>query len=151
MLASSKERSFYKWYFIVHIPITIFIDSSVVLGDRFPVWTSLVQWHCNQNQDILLIEKPVWLWWFVLIELVFQLPLFFYFVRNWSILTQPKRSPKRQRFTSLVQWYALEASVTTALCIAAIWTRSDITLPHQIQLTLIYLPTFLIPGRLLLN
>lgn len=150
-LATPRERSFYKWYFIVHIPVTLFVDSSVVLGEHFPVWTSLVKWHCNQSQDVLLMEKPVWLWWFVLIELVFQLPLFFYFVLNWSILTQPRNSQKRQTFISLIRWYALNASVTTAICIAAFWTRSDITLAHQIQLTLTYLPTFLIPGRLLLN
>ncbi|CAL9729455.1 hypothetical protein MOUN0_G07206 [Monosporozyma unispora] len=150
LLTSTKERSFYKWYFIIHIPITIFIDSSVVLGDRFPVWTSLVKWHCQQNNDILLIEKPNWLWWFVLVELVFQLPLFFYFVMNWSILTQPK-SQSTHTMARLLKLYGLEASLTTAICIIAIWSRNDITLLHQLQLTSVYLPTFLIPGKLLLE
>lgn len=51
----------------------------------------------------------------------------------------------------LLKLYGLEASLTTAICIIAIWSRNDITLLHQLQLTSVYLPTFLIPGKLLLE
>lgn len=148
LLTNSKERAFYYWYFIVHIPITIFIDSSVVLGDRPPVWSSLVKWHCQNNDDFLLMERPVWLWWFVLIELIFQLPLFFYFVLNWSYLKSPQAGKKICRLITLLRLYGLEAALTTAVCIGTIWQRDNITLENQLQLTFVYLPTLIIPGRL---
>lgn len=150
LLDSPRERSFYRWYFIVHIPITVFIDSSVVLGNKFPVWTSLVQWHCTHNHDFLLVEKPEWLWWCVLIELIFQLPLFFYFVTHWSNLTHPNKE-KVDNFLALLHFYALLATVTTGGCLGTILARKDITSTDQIKLCLLYLPTFLIPGRLLLS
>lgn len=148
LLTNPKERAFYYWYFVVHIPITIFIDSSVVLGDRPPVWSSLVMWHCQNNNDFLLLERPMWLWWFVLIELILQLPLFFYFVFNWSCLNSPLVGKKTYRLLTLLRFYGLEAALTTAVCIWAIWQRGNITLENQLQLTFVYLPTLIIPGRL---
>lgn len=148
LLNKSKERSFYYWYFIIHIPITIFIDSSVVLGDRPPVWSSLVKWHCQSNNDFLLMEKPTWLWWFVLVELIFQLPLFFYLVINWSYLRSPPMGKKTYRLITYLRLYGLEAALTTAVCIWAIWNRDNISLENQLQLTFVYLPTVIIPGRL---
>lgn len=147
MALSKREAVFYKRYFQLHIPITLCIDSSVVLGEYTPkIFQGLVQWHIHSSRDFLLAERPLWLWWFVLAELIIQLPLFFYFVYQSNHFTN-----KDSTHRSLTRWlklYGLLAAGTTFVCLYSIATRQNFVLEDKLQLMAIYLPTFIIPARL---
>lgn len=160
------EQKFYYYYFLIHIPITVFIDASVVIPPPGPV-ARVVQWHIKQNNDFLLKEKPDWLYWFVVLELVLQLPLFAYFALKFRSIWQTNvdRLSKEQKanFTAmtnkLYKWlrlYGLNASFTTLVCIITILQRGyypelpnlSLSSSDKLNLVLVYLPTFLIPLRL---
>ncbi len=63
----------------MHIPITILIDSALVIPpeNRFSLQKTILDFHIQQNNDVLLINPPSWLVLFGWIEMVFQLPTFF--------------------------------------------------------------------------
>ena len=81
----------YLWYFIIHIPITIFIDSSIVIPKHYqlPITKSILEFHISTNNDILLAYPQTWFKIFGFIELIFQLPLFFYFI--YKLLSSNRR------------------------------------------------------------
>jgi hypothetical protein len=65
-------------YFISHIPITIFLDSQVVLKEYIPkFFIDMNQTYIKLLQDKLLESSPLFLNIFVYCELLFQLPMFF--------------------------------------------------------------------------
>ncbi|EDO17491.1 hypothetical protein Kpol_1058p28 [Vanderwaltozyma polyspora DSM 70294] len=170
-MLTSFDVSFYYYYFLLHIPITLCIDSSVVIPlEWYPnLLQNLIKFHINNNNDFLLADKPLWLVIFVLIELVVQLPLFVYFTIYLPRLKQgdsnlanddkvEKRS--RQEFQSRLNWwlklYGFNASLTTLICIVVIYFNGHqlnnvdiaMTLNEKLSLIGVYLPTFLIPLRL---
>ncbi|CAO2644398.1 Sigma intracellular receptor 2 [Lemmus lemmus] len=65
-------------YFVLHIPITMFIDVLVVLPPKlYPQKLSnLLQWYFKEFKDPLMQDPPVWFKSLVVCELVFQLPFF---------------------------------------------------------------------------
>lgn len=160
MKLGRREQQFYLWYFIVHIPITVFIDSSVVIPPKWQLGAAqrVVNDHIAKQHDFLLSEKPEWLYWFVLLELVMQLPLFGYFVGKLWNLNQLQVNTD----TKLKTWlriYGWNASLTTLVCIIVIFQRgyipydvlrTSLTMTQKCQLASVYLPTFLIPLRLCL-
>lgn len=159
---SPAERKFYYYYFLLHIPITLLIDSSVVVPPKYHPASRLVEWHIAQNNDFLLWEKPTWLYWFVVIELVFQLPLFVKFalaLRPGQVSGEQEKDQKLQKENRLNKWlrlYGSNASLTTLICMITIWQRGyhpfapseALATAEKVQLILVYLPTFLIPLRL---
>ncbi|QLG74888.1 hypothetical protein HG535_0H02150 [Zygotorulaspora mrakii] len=164
---SHYEQLFYYYYCIIHIPITIAIDSSVVIPLKYHPAATLVNWHIAQNNDFLLYEKPNWLYWFVIIELLFQLPLFFYFIKgfrsiwNTNSLTKDDKVRLYKAKTTLFKYlriYGINASFTSLVCIIVIIQRGyypnslDIEIPlsqsDMVNLVMVYLPTFIIPLRL---
>lgn len=159
---SLGERKFYYYYFLLHIPITLLIDSSVVVPPEYHPASKLVEWHIAQNNDFLLWEKPNWLYWFVVIELVVQLPLFAKFalaLRPSQATNSQEKDEKVEKESKLNRWlriYGLNASFTTLICMITIWQRGyrpffptqPLQIDEKIQLLLVYLPTFLIPLRL---
>ncbi|XP_007935547.1 sigma intracellular receptor 2 [Orycteropus afer afer] len=66
------------FYFLSHIPITLFIDLQVVLPrELYPVeLRNVLQWYAKKFKDPLLQDPPTWFKPFVLCELAFQLPFF---------------------------------------------------------------------------
>ncbi|CCD24295.1 Ema19p NDAI_0C06360 [Naumovozyma dairenensis CBS 421] len=160
---SPKERTFFWYYFLIHIPITIFIDASVIIPSNWQVGSTIVSWHIQQNNDFLLWEKPLWLKICVFFELVSQLPLFFYFLKRLNEkYYENARLIDRKRLNKWLFRYGLIASATTFYCLYEIAKRghypflgSDETLvplsnADKLKLIGVYLPTFLIPLRLLL-
>lgn len=163
---SSLEQSIYFIYFLIHIPITIFIDSSVVVPKRYNISGNLVDWYIANNGDFLLAERPLWLQLFVGIELVFQLPLFFYFVyklkdTNSKVPTKKSEKSNQQRDKNRTRmWlklYGWNAALTTLICIAAIIVRQSDSLDaspllnsNKFKLVMIYMPILIISGRLCL-
>lgn len=158
------EWSFYYYYFIIHIVITVCIDSFVVFSDGHP-FQKLIGWHIAQNNDFLLWERPSWLYWFVVFELIFQLPLFFIFakvarneVNDWDREEGKARSFERiRRWSPWLRAYGYNASLTSLACIIAVIVRGyypgspSIPLSNldKTKLVSFYAPTFLIPLRLI--
>ncbi|CAG9462023.1 unnamed protein product [Pedinophyceae sp. YPF-701] len=80
-------------YFIVHVPITIFIDSQLVLGSKFhPAWAVQVTAdYIRDVHDFLVKVNPVWFYSMVLCEMFLQLPCFF--VSMYGIVKQASWMP----------------------------------------------------------
>ena len=158
MKLGHREQQFYLWYFIVHIPITIFIDSSVVIPAKWQleIAQKVVSDHIAKQHDFLLSEKPEWLYWFVVLELVLQLPLFVYFVNKfWN--SSELQVNTNSRLKKWLRIYGWNASLTTLICIVVIFKRgyipydvlkTSLSMTQKCQLASVYLPTFLIPLRL---
>lgn len=132
--------TFNYWYYLIHIPITIIMDSTIVVPPKFNFQTFLIQFHINQNKDFLMVLKPLWFQTFVWVELLFQLP--FFFAALYMISTQ---CPTRHLWNMI---YGFNASFTTLVCIVhyvAIGPDQGLTQKEVIQLVSIYLPYLLIP------
>lgn len=176
------EEKLYYYYALIHIPITVLVDSSVVVPERWQLLPSLVKFHVEQNNDYLLYEKPALLQLFVWLELVVQLPLFFYFAHQFRQLWRLRetkalvgddksvshelvsRSRALRRYLFI---YGVNASMTTLWCIYMVcvhgyypYTRpgsgtdfrvagSRLSQGDRLSLVLVYLPTFLLPARLM--
>lgn len=155
----TKTDTFYFLYFLLHIPITVLVDSALAIphGHQLSLQKSLIGIQVEQNKDFLLANPPSWLVVFGWIELVVQLPFFVigsvalykseYDTRSMEVLTNNNLQGSTKVYPYLVA-YGLEASITTACCLVAIWVQGhEHGLNHIdiISLIGIYLPTFLIP------
>lgn len=130
----------YWWYFLIHIPITIFMDLNLVVSRdyQWSMLTKLLDFHIDTNHDILLIDRPGWLQVFGAIELLFQLPLFFYFVYQ-----MPR--PTRQHWVWMVV-YGFNAALTTLVCLVYVYQdQSRLSDPEKFKLLAIYTPYLLLP------
>lgn len=144
---SRFQIRFYYFYFLLHIPITVLIDSAVVIPPKFRIAGWLLESHIARYHDFLLWDRPTWLKIFVLLELVVQLPLFFHFAKQLRQNCVPRGTLKL---------YGILASTTTLVCIGAILEGHypDTAIPlsplDKLRLVGVYLPTFLLPFRLVL-
>ena len=165
VLTSSAEQLFYTVYFIIHIPLTIFIDSTICFPPMTETLNSMIEWHIAANNDFLLLEKPSWFYWMVILELIFQLPAFFYFIKNMTVFNQgnndstkevkAQKLTKRKTVARLLKLYGLNASLTSLFCIWVIYQRGyypatglPLNSMDKFKLIAYYTPTFLIPLRL---
>lgn len=66
------------FYFLSHIPITLFMDLQAVLPrELYPdELTKLQKWYAKEFKDPLIQDPPSWFKSFLFCELVFQLPFF---------------------------------------------------------------------------
>lgn len=125
----------------------------------------MIQWHIDSNNDFLMLEKPQWFQWMVYLELVFQLPAFFYFIKNMDVFQNVSNADDkagkasthklRNKMSLLLKLYGLNASLTSLFCIWVIYQRGyypSTGLPlnnmDRFKLIAYYTPTFLIPLRL---
>lgn len=75
---STRTDTFYFVYLLLHIPITVLIDSALAIPQQYQlqVQKTLINFHISQNKDFLLAAPPTWLTFFGWIELTLQLPFF---------------------------------------------------------------------------
>lgn len=75
----------YFYYFVIHTPITLLMDSTFVIPHEYQlsIQRKLSEFHIKQNQDFIAIEKPLWIQIFVVWELIFQLPFFIYGIMDY--------------------------------------------------------------------
>jgi len=72
------------FYFLTHIPITVFIDSIAVvpkdLGKLiYPqAAQDLLKWYTKEFRDPLMVDPPAWFKSFIYCEVFFQFPFFFF-------------------------------------------------------------------------
>lgn len=133
---------FYFWYFVVHIPITVLIDSSLVVPREYlpSVSQKLLEFHISTNKDFLLVDLPLWIRAFGAVEIFFQLPLFV--VGAYMLYRNAKA------IYPYMMLYGFNASFTTAVCMAHIYNEgaSHGLLESQTKrLVLVYVPYFAIP------
>ncbi|KAK9478417.1 transmembrane protein 97 [Lipomyces japonicus] len=130
---------FYFIYFVLHTFVSVLIDSAGVIPAESRPWFQQVvlKIQIEQNKDPLLRDVPSWLWVFLVVELLFQVPVFI--VGAWSL----KKNAKK--IYPLLLVYGVNASITTLACLAELAWHADLTEDERSNLLLIYLPTFLIP------
>ncbi|CAK7902862.1 hypothetical protein CAAN1_07S04742 [[Candida] anglica] len=148
MSINRKLDWFYFWYFVIHVPITVLIDSCLIVPPswQFNIQKTLVQFHIATNNDFLLDTLPLWLQVFGFVELVFQLPLFVYGafkLYNNDITIYP--------------WlviYGFNASFTTLVCLVYVLAEGEShgLLSGQVWgLFGLYVPYFIIPLVMLID
>ncbi|KAK9235639.1 transmembrane protein 6/97 [Lipomyces kononenkoae] len=133
--------AFYFVYGVLHIFITVAIDSAgVIEHDSRPGFQkALLKVQIEENKDPLMANVPVWLYTFIGVELLFQLPVFI--GGAWAL----HRDYKKAYIALLI--YGVNASITTLACIAELaWNQEfELTGGERQKLIWIYFPTFLIP------
>jgi hypothetical protein len=74
----------YRWiilfYFVTHIPITLFIDLQGLLPKQIYEPSGLANfndWYVNSFDDHLMKDTPLWLQSFLCAEMLLQFPFFF--------------------------------------------------------------------------
>lgn len=138
----------YYWYFIVHIPITLLIDSCLVIprDSRHWIQNLIVDFHVDFNRDFLLKSPPLWLQVFGAVELFFQLPIFF--LAPWLL----RRGSKKVYVLMTV--YGFNASFTTLVCLAYVKTKAEahgLSIEDMWNLFALYVPYVIIPGFMMLD
>lgn len=139
--------SVYFYYFIIHTPITIFMDATFVIPDEYQnfIQKRLSLFHIEQNKDFLAIESPLWMKFFVVWELIFQLPFFIYAIINYL---QNGRKFYSKKLWIMFLVYGFNAGFTTLLCICYIVSDSgkyQLTTGEFLNLLGLYTPTMLLP------
>ncbi|KAJ8298177.1 hypothetical protein KUTeg_024708 [Tegillarca granosa] len=143
-------------YFASHIPITIFVDSQVLL----PKWfypkqlLDLKDWYCREYRDPMMVAPPAWFKTFVYCEMLVQFPFFFVALfAFWKGIEQCKwiRIP-------LIVYSTHVATTTIAICyhIYAHDFRTSAfpgpeSMPQRLLLLSFYFPYLLIPVMSLID
>ncbi|ODV79075.1 uncharacterized protein CANTADRAFT_6254 [Suhomyces tanzawaensis NRRL Y-17324] len=134
---------FYFLYFLIHIPITVLIDSNIVVPREYQweISTQILDFHVETNKDVLFMgPRPIWFQVFGAVELLFQLPLFVYCIIHMYAGTK--------RHYAWMSLYGFNASFTTLVCLFHVYFASDeygLTLGEKGKLVGIYVPYLLIP------
>ncbi|KAG7746081.1 hypothetical protein KL912_004642 [Ogataea haglerorum] len=111
---------------------------------QLDIQRQLSDFHVARNKDFLFAEPPLWLQFFVVFELIFQLPLFVAAVVDyWK---NKCYSPKLHPYMLL---YGFNASFTTLCCLVYVYFESaahGLTVAETLNLLGVYFPTFVIPA-----
>ncbi|KAJ1656410.1 Transmembrane protein 97 [Dispira simplex] len=140
-------------YFVVHIPTTVFIDSQIILPSwLYPqLFVNLFDfWHRVSGDPLVAVYQfgldpnMVWLYTFVVLELVLQLPFFFYAARELYRDSPCVRLP--------LGLYGAHVATTTLPILTSAWFGYPGLLLNQRYLILaVYSSYFLIPLLMVLN
>lgn len=139
----SVSDKFYLAYLLVHIPVSILVDSNLIVPRQYQWGPSLAlfDWHKQTNHDFLLDQLPLWLQVFGAIELLFQTPLFVYCLYAiWS-----NRSRRHWPWLAV---YGFNAFLTTLVCLVYVVVEGPLNGLLKMQCILllgIYIPYCLIP------
>lgn len=138
----NKRDTFYFWYFVLHVPITLLVDATIVVPPQFQLGVQkwLLEFHLAQNNDFLLRELPLWLRISGAFEVFVQLPFFVY-----AALGLRSNNPKT--YVGMMV-YGFNAFFTTLLCLAYVYTGGESRglAPSEVyQLLALYVPYFAIP------
>lgn len=144
----NKRDTLYYWYFLAHIPITILIDSCLVIDPehRLAIQRFLVDFHISANRDFLLQNPPLWLQVFGAFELFFQLPVFFY------AAVGLKRAWLHVHVVMMV--YGFNAAFTTVVCLVYVFQKGaahGLSEAETWNLAGLYMPYLLLPGFMMVD
>ena len=140
---SGITRLIFLVYFITHIPITLFVDGQAALPSSiYPqVLKDLQTFYINEFKDPLMATLPTWFQIAVWVEVLFQLPYFFFAVK-WIL-----SGSKQFRIPTLI--YSTHVSTVVAIILGCFSLDETINLSEKIILIAIYFPYLLIPLWLL--
>ena len=127
-------------FFISHIPITILIDGQAFFPRHYypQILQDVVDWYAITFKDKLMTHPTdIWFSSLVAIEILFQLPFFFY-----AISAMLKR---RDINKNLCIVYASSTATTLIPIFASILTDDDTTVGERGVLLSFYLPYFIFP------
>lgn len=139
--------SLYFYYFLIHTPITILIDSTfaIPIQYQFKIQQNINQFHVSQNKDFLGQNSPLWMKTFVYWELLFQLPFFIY--ASYDYLKN-KRTGYSLNLYPCFLLYGFNAGFTTLICFIYVLLDGDqhgLTLSEWLNLLSLYTPTMILP------
>lgn len=139
---------FYIAYFLMHIPITLIIDSCIIIPEeqRFQFQKQFLEFHISSNKDFLLVSLPLWLKVFGLFELFVQLP--FFAIGAYMLVKQMKQ------VYPYMLIYGFNASFTTLVCLVHIfcdYERFGLTTGESYKLAALYIPYLVIPLVMLVD
>ena len=139
---------FYVAYFLMHIPITLIIDSCIIIPEeqRFQFQKQFLEFHISSNKDFLLVSLPLWLKVFGLFELFVQLP--FFAIGAYMLVKQMKQ------VYPYMLIYGFNASFTTLVCLVHIfcdYERFCLTTGESYKLAALYIPYLVIPLVMLVD
>lgn len=148
MTELTKLDRFYYWYFVIHIPITVLIDSTLVIPPewQFDLQKLVVNLHIQQNNDFMLEILPFWLKVFGAFELLVQLPIF--------VISIVKYHQKSLTILPILIVYGFNAFLTTLVCLVYVQLEGGnqgLTSVEIGKLQLIYLPYLIIPLVMLVD
>ncbi|GAA5830786.1 hypothetical protein JCM11251_001074 [Rhodosporidiobolus azoricus] len=142
MLAARTRDWIYFAFLLVHIPATLLVDIQALFFAEHvsPEWLRRAFVFAAKDDPLLTnATAPLFAWFqsFIILEVVFQIPVFFVGVRGlW------KHSPS---IYPLLAVYGASSATTTFACVATVLTMPGISQPHLIKLLASYVPFLLVP------
>lgn len=144
----NKRDTFYYWYFLIHIPITVVMDSCLVIPAESRHWIQqfLLDFHLDVNKDFLIDHPPIWLQVFGLFELFVQLPIF--------VLAPFALRRNSRKIYVVMTIYGFNAFLTTLVCLVYVYLKGEahgLTVEETWNLFALYVPYFAIPLVMMLD
>lgn len=105
----------------------------------------LSDFHVNSNKDFMAVNPSLWMKFFVIFELIFQLPLFFIAVFDYI---QNKKTGYSKFLWPAFLVYGFNAGFTSFICLIYIWSGSasaGLTTGEMLNLAALYTPTTVLP------
>ena len=127
-------------FFISHIPITLLIDGQAFFPRHYypQILQDVVDWYAVTFKDKLMTHPTnPWFSSLVAIEILFQLPFFFY-----AISAMLKRRDINKNLSII---YGASTVTTLIPIFASICTDEDTTIGEKAVLLSFYLPYFIFP------
>ena len=127
-------------FFISHIPITILIDGQAFFPRRYypQILQDVVDWYAVTFKDKLMTHPTnPWFSSLVAIEILFQLPFFFY-----AVTAMLKRRNINKNLSII---YGSSTATTLMPIFACILTDEETTIEEKAVLLSFYLPYFFFP------
>ncbi|VEU23783.1 DEKNAAC105048 [Brettanomyces naardenensis] len=143
----------YFFYFLIHTPLTLLIDDTFLIPAKYqlPIQRTLYEYQVVHNKDFLASELPLWMQYFVAVELVFQLPVFLISIGNYL-----KNGSKRLStwLYPFILMYAFNAAFTSFQCLVYIYIQGPsygLSSDETYTLLGLYTPTFVIPMLMIID
>ncbi|KAF1813317.1 hypothetical protein P152DRAFT_415194 [Eremomyces bilateralis CBS 781.70] len=133
-LTSRPIDILYLAFFIIHIPIVIFIDS-------FPLWPPALRmewmkalrlYYIQTYKDFFFIDPPAWFGTYMWMELIYHLPL-----SLWAVPAIIRDDPKIPLHLLI---YGCQTAVTTLTCISEYLSWPGYTSQEKLNLGYLYVP-----------
>ncbi|GAA6001140.1 Ema19p [Rhodotorula paludigena] len=142
MLSQRARDWVYLTFLAVHIPATLLVDVQALFCAEYfsPAWLREIFIFAAKEDPLLTnATAPLFAWFqsFIILEVLFQLPVFFLGVRGlWK---------RQSTIYPLLALYGASSSTTTFACIATVLTTPGLTQPQLTKLLVSYVPFMLVP------
>ncbi len=138
----------YFIYFMIHVPLTLLIDDTFLIPPKYQlsIQKSLYRYQVTHNKDFLASELPIWMKYFVAVELIFQLPVFLACIGSY-LKSGSKKHISRKLYPYILM-YGFNAAFTSFQCLVYIYLQAssyELSQYETYNLLGLYTPTFLIP------